>query len=134
MERKRVEQEYSTQEGFDIVSSLICYNNGQDIITCGEAFYPMHHALLSSIEFHSTNYELIFNYLRLFISKMCCQTFTSGFAQMPNGECIINVCGPNNGMTLREVIERFKKTYKMMRNDYAQIQTLEKSNTNTIEL
>ena len=68
IENKLKSQEYTMQEGFDIISSLIAYNSKQSDFVCGIAFQDMHRALLSSIETNRTDYEMIFGYLRKFIS------------------------------------------------------------------
>ena len=72
----------------------------------------MHKALLSSIETDRVDYEMIFGYLRIYISHMNSQTFTSGFACYPDGTCRINVPGNNYGKTLQEVIDEFAKPIK----------------------
>ncbi len=73
IDKKYCEQEYQTQEGFDLISSLINYNSENDI---KQAFYAMHHALLSSIETNRTDYEWIFSYLRKFIVEFDYQAFS----------------------------------------------------------
>ena len=112
MENKFRCQEYTMQEGFDIISSLIAYNSNQNFLVCGIAFRNMHRALLSSIETDRTDYDWIFSWMRGFISEMNSQTFTSGYAPMPDGSFRINALGNNYGKTLQEVIDEFAKPIK----------------------
>lgn len=112
IENKLKRQEYAMQEGFDIISSLIKYNSDQSFLVCGTAFQCMHRALLSSIETDRVDYEMIFGYLRIYISHMNSQTFTSGFACFPDRSYRINVPGDNYGKTLQDVIDEFAKPIK----------------------
>lgn len=105
-------QEYTMQEGFDIISSLITYNSRQSDLVCGIAFQDMHRALLSSIETDRMDYGWIFGWMRKFISEMNSQTFTSGHAQQSDGSYIINVLGNNYGKTMQEIIDEFAKPIK----------------------
>lgn len=70
-----VKQKYQTQEGFDIISALMTYNNG-GVASPINAFAQMHHALLSSIETDRTDYEWIFMNMRKFISEFSSLAFT----------------------------------------------------------
>lgn len=79
IEKKLKQQESVMQEGFDIISSLIEYNSGQQTVTCTLAFKKLHEALLSSIETDRVDYEWIFEYLRTFISDMSWLSFTHGY-------------------------------------------------------
>nr|WP_295355046.1 hypothetical protein [uncultured Prevotella sp.] len=69
-----VKQKYQTQEGFDIISALMTYNNG-GVASPINAFAQMHHALLSSIETDRTDYEWIFMNMRKFISEFSSLAF-----------------------------------------------------------
>ena len=112
IENKLKSQEYTMQEGFDIISSLMAYNSKQSDFVCGIAFQDMHRALLSSIETNRTDYEMIFGYLRKFISDMDSLTFTSGFTSTHDRSFRINVPGDNYDKTLQEVIDEFAKPIK----------------------
>lgn len=102
-------QEYTMQEGFDIISSLITYNSGPSDFVCGIAFQDMHRALLSSIETERTDYDWIFGWMRKFISEMNNQTFTSEYAKLSDGSYSINVPENNYGKTIQEVIDEFAR-------------------------
>lgn len=102
-------QEYTMQEGFDIISSLITYNSRQSNFVCGIAFQNMHRALLSSIETERTDYDWIFGWMRKFISEMNSQTFTLGLAELSDGSYRINVSGNNYNKTIQEVIDEFAR-------------------------
>lgn len=70
-----VKQKYQTQEGFDIISALMTYNNG-GVASPINAFAQMHHALLSVLETDRTDYEWIFMNMRKFISEFSSLAFT----------------------------------------------------------
>ena len=112
IESKLKRQEYTMQEGFDIISSLINYNSGQSDLVCGIAFQDMHRALLSSIETDRMDYDWIFGWMRKFISEMNSLTFTSGCALQSDGSYHIIALGNNYGKTMQEVIDEFAKPIK----------------------
>src|SRR5574344_433582 len=112
MERKYDEQNNQMQEGFDILSSLIHYNSGQDFIVCGQAFFALHHALVSSINTSRTDYEWIFSCLRTYISAFNWQTFCSGFCTDKDNNHIINTPGQNDRKTLNSVVDDYLVTIK----------------------
>jgi len=101
IDKKFCEQEYQIQEGFDLISSLINYNSIDGI---AQAFYSMHHALLSSIETNRTDYEWIFSYLREFISKFCNQTFSLPFFTQVKGIHYVKT-SENINMPLKELVD-----------------------------
>ena len=70
-----VKQKYQSQEGCDLISALMTYNNG-GVASPINAFAQMHHALLSSIETDRTDYEWIFMNMRKFISEFSPLAFT----------------------------------------------------------
>ncbi len=109
MEVKYEEQSCQMQEGFDLLSSIINYNKGQSFIVCGEAFYPMHHALVSSIETSRTDYEWIFQYMRLYISEFNSQTFSSGLSRHGDGYYYIATVGEDLGKPLQDIVDRYLK-------------------------
>lgn len=83
-----VKQKYQTQEGFDLISALMTYNNG-GVASPINAFAQMHHALLSSIETDRTDYEWIFMNMRKFICEFSSRTFTQGSFTEKGGEYYI---------------------------------------------
>lgn len=83
-----VKQKYQAQEGFDIISALMTYNNG-GVASPINAFAQMHHALLSSIETDRTDYEWIFMNMRKFISEFSSLAFTQGPFTEKGGEYYI---------------------------------------------
>lgn len=104
---KMIQQEFVMEEGFAIISSLIKYNSGQSFVVCGEAFQAMHNALVFSIETNRTDYEWIFNYLRLYIAEMNWQTFASGISCSSDKCWYINTPGKNYGKPLKEIIDEY---------------------------
>lgn len=123
MERKFKEQAYEQQEGFDILASLIRYNSGQHMFVCGEAFYSMHHALLSSIRSNRTDYGWIFNYLREFIAEFEVKTITQGLSLVikNDGNHYINTPGPYFERSFKSFIDEYlapiKEDEKLLRSD-----------------
>lgn len=113
MNEKYEEQNNQTQEGFDIISSFICYNRGQGFIECGQAFLNMHRALVSSIKTNRTDYEWIFSYLRLYISQISGQTFGLGFCRDKDKNFIVNVHGKNYGRSLNSIIDEYLTPIKV---------------------
>lgn len=107
LDSKYEEQNNQTQEGFDIVSSFICYNNGQSFIVCGQAFLNMHRALVSSIKTNRTDYEWMFSYLRLYISQFSWQTFCTGLCLHKDGNYTVGVPGKNYGRSLKSIIDDY---------------------------
>lgn len=83
-----VKQKYQTQEGFDVISAFMTYNNGGDTSSIN-AFAQMHHALLSSIETDRTDYEWIFMNMRKFISEFSSCAFTQKSLTEKEGEYYI---------------------------------------------
>lgn len=112
IEKKLKQQVCVMQEGFDIISSLMEYNNGQQEVTCKSAFKKLHEALLSSIETDRVDYEWIFEFLRTFISDMCWLSFTHGYNRDKNDEYVVNTPGQNYGRKLKEVIDDYLESIK----------------------
>jgi len=112
MESKYKEQSYQMQEGFDMLSAIINYNKGQSFVVCGEAFYPMHRALVSSIETNRTDYEWVFQFLRLYISEFDRQTFCVNVAKHSGSKWYINTPGEDLGKPLQEIVDRYMKPIK----------------------
>lgn len=112
IESKLNQQEFVMQEGFDIISSLIQYNNGQSFIVCGNAFQAMHKALVSSIETDRVDYDWIFGYLRIFIADMNSQTFAIGLQCISDGHWMITSHGENYGKLLSDVVSEFIASIK----------------------
>lgn len=79
IDEKYHKQNYQMQEGFDILSALTSYNERGSIEASNkvlQSFQLMHRALISSIETDRTDYEFIFDYLRLFITELNYSTFS----------------------------------------------------------
>lgn len=102
-------QEYTMQEGFDIISSLITYNSRQSDSACIIAFQNMHRALLSSIETERTDYDWIFGWMRRFICEMNINTLFSGYAMASDGSPRIFEAGNNYSKTIQEIIDEYTK-------------------------
>lgn len=107
MNEKYEEQNSQTQEGFDIISSFICYNRGQSFIECGQAFLNMHRALVSSIKTNRIDYEWIFYYLRLYISQFNGQTFHLGLYTYKDGDYLVDVPGENKQCLLKNIVDDY---------------------------
>lgn len=112
MEKKYKEQSFQMQEGFDIVSSLIKFNEGQKFITCGNAFYCIHHALISSIETERTDYEWLFQCIRMYISEFEWQTFSSGLSKHNDNQFYIATIGDDCDKTLQEIVDRYLESIR----------------------
>ena len=128
LERRIKEQENEASEGLNILHSLIIFNDGQDFVTCTDAFAIMHRALQYSIETDRTEYEWLFQYLRKFISVMQVQAFKASVSYHKDGKITINVLGhPYYG-----------KELKTMLNDYCkpiyEVDSIIRSNPNFIKI
>ena len=110
LERKIKNQENETAEGLNLLNALIVFYNGQDFVTCADAFAIMHKALLYSIETGRTEYEWIFQYLRKFISVMQVQAFNASVSHHKDGKITINVLGhPYYGKELKTMLDDYCK-------------------------
>lgn len=110
LERKIREQENESAEELNILHSLIVFNDGQDFVTCADAFAIMHKALQYSIETDRTEYEWIFQYLRKFISVMQVQAFNASVSYHRDGKITINVLGhPYYGKELKTMLDDYCK-------------------------
>lgn len=110
LERKIKEQENEASEGLNLLHSLIVFNDGQDFVTCAEAFAIMHRALQYSIETDRTEYEWIFQDLRKFISVMQVQAFNASVSYQKDGKITITVPGhPYYGKELKTMLDDYCK-------------------------
>lgn len=110
LERKIKKQENETSEGLNLLNALIVFNNGQDFVTCADAFAIMHKALQYSIETERTEYEWIFLYLRKFVSVMQVQAFNASVSFQKDGKITINVLGhPYYGKELKTMLDDYCK-------------------------
>ena len=110
LERKIKKQENETLEGLNLLNALIVFNNGQDFVTCADAFAIMHKALQYSIETERTEYEWIFLYLRKFVSVMQVQAFNASVSFHKDGKVTINVLGhPYYGKELKTMLGDYCK-------------------------
>ena len=107
IEIKLSQQEFVMQEGFDIISSLIQYNNGRSFIVCGNAFQAMHKALVSSIETDRVDYDWIFGYLRKYIADLNSQTFAIGLQCISDDHWMVTSHGEYYGKLLSDVVDEF---------------------------
>lgn len=102
-------QQYQTQEGFDIIGSLISYNKSSLAEDSMNAFVQMHHALLSSIETDRDDYEWIFAYMRKFLSNFSGQGFCRNWGQMGDKWIASNSPDVKKCKTLDELINDYLK-------------------------
>lgn len=106
-------QQYQTQEGFDIISSLISYNKSSLAEDSMYAFVQMHHALLSSIETDRDDYEWIFMYMRKFLSNFSGQGFYGSWVKIGDKWIASNSPDAKKCKTLDELINNYLKPIKI---------------------
>ena len=102
-------QQYQTQEGFDIIGSLISYNKSDSPENSMNAFTQMHHALISSIETDRDDYEWIFAYMRKFMSNFSGNVYRGMWIQKNNKWIISNSPYAEDGKTLDDLIDDYLK-------------------------
>ena len=105
-------QQYQTQEGFDIISSLISYNKSSLAEDSMNAFGQMHHALLSSIETDRDDYEWIFMYMRKFLENFNGQAFYGAWEQKGDEWVALNSLDWKKCKTLNAFIDDYLKPIK----------------------
>lgn len=105
MRVKLLEQDNCMDEGFEILSSLTKYNSGQKFLVCASAFYSLHHALLYSINTSRTDYEMIFHYLRKYITDFEWQSFCSSYSKV-NDKYIVSTVN-DYGKSFEDIINEY---------------------------
>lgn len=105
-------QQYQTQEGFDIISSLISYNKSSFAEDSMNAFVQMHHALLSSIETDRDDYEWIFAYMRKFLSNFSGQGFCGGWNVTKENRYFVVSSDGKKSKSVEEFIEDYLRPIK----------------------
>lgn len=100
-------QKNEMQEGFDIFSTLVNYQeNGWT--SSIQAFSSLHRALVNSLETDRTEYERIFNLLRKYIVHINWQNFVSGFTTSSEGRYICNTTDSKDyGKDLKDIIKEY---------------------------
>lgn len=81
-------QKNEMQEGFDIINTLINYQE-YGWTSSTKAFGSLHRALVSSLKTDRTEYEWIFNLLRKYIADINWENFVGGFTTLSDGR---NIC------------------------------------------
>lgn len=81
-------QKNEMQEGFDIINTLIQYQENGWTYSI-DAFKSLHHALVSSLKTGRTEYEWIFDLLRKYIADINWQNFEGTLVQIGGGSSII---------------------------------------------
>ena len=101
------------QEGFDIISSLIAYNNAsiQGSTVYATVFLQMQKALISSIKTERTDYKWIFQYLRSFIASMDSFTFSSRYKDESFGS--VDFHSHKYKESLQNEIDKYKQDIKI---------------------
>jgi len=85
---KRTEkQNNEMQEGFDIISTLLNYQEHGSSSSI-QSFKTLHKALVSSLKTDRTEYEWIFQLLRNYIVEINILNFGCGFQTLPDGKTI----------------------------------------------
>lgn len=107
LEKKFIQQNYQTQEGFDIISMFINKIEDQTPASAANSFYILHHALISSLDSGRTEYEWIFEKLREFICQLSGNTFAYGLGRRSDGVWFITSNVENELKPLKEVISAY---------------------------
>lgn len=114
-------QKNEMQEGFDIISTLVNYQeNGWT--SSIQAFCSLHRALVASVKTDRTEYEWIFNLLRKYIADINWQNLVSGFCSLSDGK---HICNNPNSPYFQKELKDIAKEYtdiidvdeKIIRND-----------------
>ncbi len=82
-------QKNEMQEGFDIISTLVNYQE-KGWTSSIQAFGSLHRALVFSLKTGRTEYEWIFSLLRKYITDINWQNFVGGFVLLKDGKAICN--------------------------------------------
>lgn len=77
MEKTMKEQSYAMQEGFDIISAIMSYQEHNQQLSI-DAFMGIHHALLSSLKTKREDYEWIFSLMKKYIDEISILNFCTG--------------------------------------------------------
>lgn len=100
-------QKNEMQEGFDIISTLVNYQeNGWT--SSIQAFGSLHRALVASLKTERTEYGWIFNLLRKYIADINWQNFVGGFALLKDGRAICNTPdSPHYQKELKDIAKEY---------------------------
>ena len=97
-------QKNEMQEGFDIISTLVYYQENGWTYSI-QAFTSFHKALIASLETDCTEYEWIFKLLKKYIADINWQNFTNGLTG-EDGRYFCNCVGDkHHGKELKCVIK-----------------------------
>lgn len=96
-------QESVMQEGFDIISTLVSYQeNGES--SSASAFKGMHNALVSSLDTDREDFEWLFRLLKKYISDINWRNFCGSTSIKEDGLLYVSDGGENQGRSLSEII------------------------------
>lgn len=105
-------QRSEMQEGFDIINTLIKYQE-QGWTYSIQSFSSLHHALLSSLQINRTEYEWIFRLLRSYIADINWQNFTGAFSQRSDSRFICcEIDSPFYEKDLKDIIKEYTDIVK----------------------
>lgn len=100
-------QKNEMQEGFDIISTLVNYQE-KDSRSSIQAFRSLHRVLVISLGTDRTEYEWIFKLLRKYIADINWQNFVSGFTTSSEGRHICNTThSEDKGKDLKDIIKEY---------------------------
>lgn len=100
-------QKNEMQEGFDIISTLVYYQENGWTYSI-QAFTSLHKALIASLETERTEYDWIFNLLRKYIMDINWENFTKFITSLSDGRYMCNVDGnPTNNKELKDIIKEY---------------------------
>lgn len=108
-------QNNEMQEGFDIFSTLINYQEYGRTSSI-QAFKSLHHALISSLKTDRTEYDWIFKLLRKYIVEIDWGNFCGGYYTLPDGRHISST--PESkyfNMELKDIIK--EETYELYKDE-----------------
>lgn len=95
----------SVREGIAVLDALRMGGEGENIGRDLDAFCKMHEALLFSLGYNSTNYDFIFSKLIEFGSRICTQTFGTGFAMNKDGFYYTSPNSPHYQKKLTDIVD-----------------------------
>jgi len=97
-------QEFVMQEGFDIISTLVSYQeNGHT--SSASAFKGINHVLVSSLNTDREDYEWLFRLLKKYISDINWQNFCGSMNKMKDSSIVVADGSENQRRKLSELID-----------------------------
>lgn len=100
-------QKNEMQEGFDIISTLIDYQE-KGLTSSIQAFCSLHATLVISLRTDRSEYEWIFKLLRKYIADINLRNFTYGLTMLTNGRCICDsIDGKHHQEDLKDIIKEY---------------------------